>query len=174
MVVALGARTRPIAAMSELPPGLRAGQTIQCILADGTVLRGVVESARKGWIRLADERDTLMVNADHIAVIKGLDAAADALGRGSSGDASDGKGGRAPRAAAVAAEEWPEDDMRQLSDGFLDGHDDAEMAARLGRSKSQVKTLRQAFECARGNMVDDQISGAAQAWVARWRDVLTA
>jgi hypothetical protein len=56
---------------------------------------------------------------------------------------------------------------------YLDGIEDGDLAQRFSRSRGQIKELRQAFECARGNLVEDQISPIAATWVARWRKALT-
>ena len=65
-----------------------------------------------------------------------------------------------------------EDDLRALADAFLDNISDTELAMRHHRTKSAIKEMHQGFECARGNLVEDQISPVAQTWVARWRKLL--
>jgi hypothetical protein len=67
---------------------------------------------------------------------------------------------------------WLDEDLKVLADAYLDGVQDADIAQRLSRAKGQIKELRQAFECARGNLVDDQISPIAATWVPRWRKAL--
>lgn len=156
--------------MSELPPGLRPAQTVQCILADGTVFRGPVEAARRGWIRLGTDQGPVLLNAAHIACIRGEGAAAASLGLG---PVEDDTPKPAKRGTAAKTDDWDEDQLRTLADGFLDGHDDGELASRLGQSRGQIKTLRQAFECARGNLVDDEIAPTARPWIGRWREVLS-
>lgn len=144
---------------------------IQCILADGTIFSGTVDTARRGWIRLVTASGPLLVNLAHVACLKGEGASAASLGLGPVDDAAAPASRRTARAPAG---DWDEASLRSLADGFLDGHDDSELAARLGQSKAQIKTLRHAFECARGNVVDDEIPPPARPWIARWRTVLTS
>ena len=68
---------------------------------------------------------------------------------------------------------WLDEDLKALADAYLDGAEDGDLAQRFNRSRGQVRELRQAFECARGNRVEDQISPIAATWVARWRKALT-
>jgi len=71
------------------------------------------------------------------------------------------------------ARAWQDEDLKKLATGFLDGDDDATLSEAHHRARSQIRELRQAFECARGNLVEDQISPVAQTWITRWRRVLT-
>ncbi len=68
---------------------------------------------------------------------------------------------------------WLDEDLKTLADAYLDAVEDGDLALRFNRSRGQIKELRQAFECARGNLVEDQISPIAATWVARWRKALT-
>jgi hypothetical protein len=68
---------------------------------------------------------------------------------------------------------WLDEDLKTLADAYLDGVEDGELSQRLNRARSQIRELRQAFECARGNLIEDQISPIAATWVARWRKALT-
>jgi hypothetical protein len=156
--------------MTEIPPGLRPGQHLQCILADGTVFSGHVDNARKGWLRLTTEQGPLLINVAHVALLKPLDASAVGIGLGSSEPETTAS--RRSAGTTTAEDDWDPESLRALADGFLDGHDDSELAARLGQRKGQVKTLRQAFECARGNLVEDEIAPTAREWIDRWRSVL--
>ena len=101
-----------------------------------------------------------------------------------------GKRSRAPAASCTAPEvsadgevsaesdaqppggDWTDDDLRLLADAMLDGADDATLAREFGRTRGAVRRLRAAFECARGNLVEDDI-GPAVAWVPRLQRVLT-
>ena len=162
------------AAMPELPPGLHPGMRASFILADGTVFDGELEWARKGWAKLRGEAGIILINSAHIAVIKPLGPLAvededetDAdLPRPRSNDRATLAGPTAPGRA------WADDDLRRLADAFLDHATDAELAERHHRTKGAIKEARQGFECARGNLVEDQISQVACTWVGRWRKVL--
>ena len=160
--------------MPDLPPGLHPGMRASFILADGTVFDGELEWARKGWAKLRGDAGTTLINAAHVAVIKPLSPLAveeedetDAeLPRPRSNDRATLAGPTAPGRA------WADDDLRRLADAFLDNATDAELAERHHRTRGAIKEARQGFECARGNLVEDQISPVARTWVARWRKVL--
>jgi len=158
--------------MSEVPPGLRPGLRLECILADGTVVTGVIERAAKGWLRVQTSTGPVLVHLTHVALIKPGDAEAAGIGLGSQEDSSPTRG--SSRGAPAASADWSPEQLRALADGLLDGHTDTELAARLGQRKAHIVTLRQAFECARGNMVDDEIPPAARVWISRWREVLSS
>ncbi len=162
--------------MSEVPPGLRPGLRLECILADGTVVSGILERAAKGWLRMQTSTGPILIHLAHVALLKPGDADAAGIGLGAVEDSSSPRGaqGRAPRGAAAATADWSPEQLRALADGLLDGHSDSELAARLGQRKAHIGSLRQAFECARGNMVDDEIPPAARVWISRWRDVLSS
>jgi len=162
--------------MPDLPPGLHPGMRASFILADGTVFTGELEWARKGWARLRGDAGTTLINAAHVAVIKPLvplapdedaeDEEDDALPRPRNHE-------RARLAAPTApGRAWEDDELRRLADAFLDNATDAELATRHHRARGAIKEARQGFECARGNLVEDQISPVARTWVGRWRKVL--
>jgi hypothetical protein len=79
---------------------------------------------------------------------------------------------RPRRASRAPGRPWRDEDLRQLADGFLDGQDDQQLCGSYNRTRAQIKELRAGFECARGNLVEDQISEVAATWVERWRRVL--
>jgi hypothetical protein len=145
------------------------------ILADGTVFDGELEWARKGWARIRGDAGVSLINAAHVAVIRPHgplaadepeDADDEGLPRPRSNERARMAGATAPGRA------WDDEDLRALADAFLDNATDAELAARHHRSKGAIKEARQGFECARGNLVEDQISPVARTWVARWRKTL--
>ena len=153
-----------------LPPGRR----VAVQLAQGPVYRGEVRRTVDGWVLLETEDAQQLINLDHVAMITHEGAATDddeveegleSLPKPTSAD-------RPIRASRAPGRPWKDDDLRQLADAFLDGMQDVELAGRFNRTKGQVRELRQGFECARGNLVEDQISPVAQTWVARWRRVL--
>ncbi len=161
----------------ELPPSvLVAGRPVAIrLLSGGELLCGRVMLVTGGWLQLSGSEGPLLVRLDQIAVLH-LDGAALAadepvddpavLLRPRSAEPPRKAGSKAPGRA------WHEEDLRALADAFLDNANDAELAERFHRARGQVKELRQGFECARGNLVEDQISPVAQTWVGRWRKVL--
>lgn len=157
--------------MSDAPPGLRPGLRLECILADGTVVAGGIDRVTKGWIRLLTDGGPVLIHLRHVAMLKPGDAAAVGLGLG---PAEHDEAKPRSRGTPAATGDWSPEQLRALADGILDGHTDAELAARLGQRRGQIATLRQAFECARGNLVDDEIPPNARAWIERLRDVLAS
>ncbi len=144
-------------------------------LADKTILVGRAEPLDGGWVCLRSRDGARLVNLDHVTFIDLNEAGEDPgeqqvderVPRPRSKDTPVKVGSKAP------ARPWTDEDLKVLSDGFLDGHQDAPLADRFNRTRSQIRDLRQAFECNRGNVVEDQISPAATTWIPRWRRVLS-
>lgn len=159
--------------MADLRMFLPVGRRVTAQLAQGPLYRGTVRRVSDGWLLLEAEQGQLLINLDHVAVVtpealgedepEGVDAA---LPKPTSAD-------RPVRTSRAPGRPWKDEDLRELAEGFLDGHQDVELAPRFNRAKGQLKELRQGFECARGNLVEDQISPVARMWVERWRRVLT-
>jgi len=164
--------------MSDLRPFLPPGRRVTAQLVQGPLYRGAVRRVVDGWLLLETEAGNVLINLEQVAVIsqeagaedddeaalEGLDAE-ERLPKPRSAE-------RPNRASKVPARPWKEEDLKQLSEAFLDGIDDAELATRFHRTRGQLKELRQGFECARGNLVDDQISETAATWVVRWQRLL--
>ncbi len=143
------------------------------VLAQGEIFVGEVEWSGKGWLRLRTDAGQRLINLAHVAVIsfdgsvldQDGDAVDAALPKPSSKD-------RPVKVSQAPGRPWHDDELKRLADAFLDGHEDAELAERHKRARPAIKQLRQGFECARGNLVEDQISPVAATWVPRWRRVL--
>lgn len=141
-------------------------------LADGTPIVGRVVVAGDGWLHLRDPDGDHLINLAQVAAIRlqvqphGEAAPHGGLPRPSSKDQPRKLGARAP------GRPWDEVELKALSEAFLDGEGDAELAERFHRTRGQITELHRGFECARGNLVEDQISPAARLWVARWQRVL--
>jgi len=144
------------------------------ILADGTVFAGELEWARKGWAKLRGDAGISLINVAHVAVIKPLGPmAADEVDETDAALPRPRSHERATLAAPTApGRAWADDDLRRLADAFLDNATDAELAERYHRTRGAIKEAHQGFECARGNLVEDQISPVARTWVGRWRKLL--
>jgi len=162
--------------MHELPAPLQLGTTITVLLANGASCQGELEDASPGWLRLRGAAGIQLIQLAQVAVITTGDVHAPAgriapdgaLPRPKSNDIAVKAGSRAPGRA------WTDDDLRRLADAFLDQRSkDGELAARFNRARVQIGEMRRGFECARGNLVEDQISPIAATWVGRWRRVLT-
>lgn len=162
--------------MPDLRPFLPPGRRITAQMVQGPLYRGAVRRVVDGWVLLeTDEAQHMLLNLDHVAVITQEPSAEDEADlEGLDHDLPKPTAADRPRATSRApGRAWKEADLRQLADGYLDGHDDAVLAVRFNRSRAQIKELRQGFECARGNLVEDQISAVAQTWIERWRRVLS-
>ena len=157
--------------LSQLIPG----RSLSAHLNNGQVVRGTITGMRGGWMSLggADGSGVVLVNLAHASALvldtKPAPAAFVEVTKPkpSSKDAPIRAGGKALGRA------WLDEDLKALADAFLDSVEDGDLALRYNRSRGQIKELRQAFECARGNLVEDQISPVAATWVARWRKALT-
>ncbi len=148
------------------------GRHITAVLSSGQQCRGTVTNIGKGWITLGGGEQMVLVQITHVAAIN-LDSKPTpspivdiAMPKPTSKETPVRAGSKALGRA------WLDDDLKKLADAYLDGAQDAELAQRFSRAKGQIKELRQAFECARGNLVDDQISPIAATWVPRWRKAL--
>ncbi|MBA2482100.1 MAG: hypothetical protein H0V44_15670 [Planctomycetes bacterium] len=155
-----------------LPPGRRV--TVQ--LAQGPVYRGAVRRSLDGWLVIETDAGHVLLNLDHIAVIS-----QDAPAPGEDDQESDSDQLPRPRSAdhprpvsRAPGRAWNDADLKQLADAFLDGQDDAALATRYNRTRAQLKQMRLGFECARGNLVEDQIPPVAATWIQRWQRVLLA
>lgn len=142
------------------------------VLAQGEVFVGEVEWSGKGWLRLRTDAGQRLINLAHVAVIGLVGSVLDdedeidsALPKPTSKD-------RPVKVSQAPGRPWPDDELKRLADAFLDGVEDNELAERHKRARPAIKQLRQGFECARGNLVEDQISEVAATWVPRWRRVL--
>lgn len=156
--------------LSQLMPG----RSVTAHLSSGQVVRGTISGMRGGWLSLGGgESGAVLVNLNHATAIL-LDAKSApapfveiAKPKPSSKDSPIRAGGKALGRA------WLDEDLKALADAYLDHIEDGDLAQRFNRSRGQIKELRQAFECARGNLVEEQISPIAATWVARWRKALT-
>jgi hypothetical protein len=144
-------------------------------LADGTPVPGRIIACADGWLHLRDLDGEQVFNLAQVAGItlqdgegaaRPVPAQDDNLPRPRSKERPVKVGGGA------VGRPWTEPELRALADAFLDGAQDGELAERFRRTRSQVTELHRGFECARGNLVEDQISPAAQTWVPRWRRLL--
>ena len=161
------------AAMTDPLALLEPGRVISVQLATGEVRRGLVMGMGAGWLHLVGDDGVQLVNLAQVALVS-LDAqtaaapmAVDAARpRPMTKDVPIKAGSRAP------GRPWQETELKQLSEAYLDGRPDAELAERFHRTRGQIRELRQGFECARGNVVEDQLSMVARTWVGRWRKVL--
>lgn len=87
-----------------------------------------------------------------------------------------GKAVGAPRRRSVAGapgRPWGDEELRLLADAFLDqAASDKDLAQEFARTPAIIKQLRQGFEAARGNLVEDQVGEVALTWIPRWRRLL--
>ena len=157
--------------MLPIPPE----RLIALHLENKAILIGRAEQVADNWVRLQTPDGIKLVNLDHVLLIDLNEGLRDpgpqvdeGLGKPRSKDIPMKMGSKAP------GRPWTDDDLKQLSEGFLDGALDAQLAERYHRTRGQIRDLRQGFECNRGNAVEEQISPAATTWVARWHRVLNS
>jgi hypothetical protein len=135
---------------------------------DGEVMSGAVIATANGWLRLDGADGEILVNLAQVAWIR-VDGPS---------PAKDDRPVPAPKnvvaqpGSRVPGRPWPDETIRAVVEGFLNDAQDGELAEKHGRTRHQITILRQAWECARGNLADDQLSPAAQLWVARIRNVM--
>lgn len=155
--------------LSQLAPG----RGVAVHLNNGQICRGQVSGLRGPWLHLAADSGGVLVNLTQASAIV-LDAAA-------APEAVIDAPRPKPRSkedpiragSRALGRAWTDAELKALADAFLDGHHDGELAERFSRSRSQITDMHQAFECARGNIVEDQLRPVATTWVARWRKALT-
>jgi len=153
--------------LSVLTPG-----RIVHLRLDGEVLSGAVIATANGWLRLSGADGEILVNLAQVAWIR-----TDGAPTGPIIDDERPKptpkemGGRA--GSRAPARPWSDESIRAAVEGFLNDRQDGDLADELGRTRHQITILHQAWECARGNIPDDQLSPAAQTWVSRIRHVMT-
>ncbi len=159
--------------MPALASAIPTDRPIILHLVGGHVLVGHGQPLEGGWLRLRSRDCERLVNLVHVVLIDASDGVSEesspidaALPRPKSKDTPIKLGSRAPGRA------WTDPDLKALSEGFLDHVNDSDLAQRHHRTKGQIRDLKQAFECQRGNLVEDEISPAARLWVDRWRRVL--
>ena len=151
---------------------LEPGRGVAVHLTNGQICRGSVSGLRGPWLHLAADSGGVLVNLTQVTAIV-LDAAGApealidiARPKPRSKDEPIRAGSKALGRA------WTDAELKSLADAFLDGLHDGELAERFHRSRTQITELHQAFECARGNLVEDQLRPVARTWVARWRKAL--
>jgi hypothetical protein len=159
--------------MPDLRPFLPPGRRVTAQLAQGPVYRGAVRRVVDGWLLLETDAGNMLINLDHVALIGQEPGETEDPEEGLESLPKPTPAEKPIRASRAPGRAWKDEDLRALADGFLDGHEDGELAGRFNRTRGQLKELRQGFECARGNLVEDQISAVAREWVERWRRVLT-
>ena len=161
--------------LPSLAAAIPADRLIALHLANGAILPGRAKLLAGGWVRLSTSDSEQLVNLAHVAAIDLNEGRTDpgpriqdGLPKPRSKDVPFKVGSKVP------ARPWTDADLKALSEGFLDGVLDNELAEKHHRTRGQIRDLRQGFECNRGNLIEDQVSPAAVTWIHRWRRVLTA
>jgi hypothetical protein len=161
------------------------GAAVVLHLADGKRFAGTVAATADGWVRFDGGA---LVNLAHVAAIvpRGAETPPPAADSGPDDDDDENVPrplaslprpvpAEAPLRAGPAApgRAWNDDDLKAVVEGFLDGRPDGALAERFHRTRPQITAIRQGWECARGNAVEDQISATARSWVPRLRRLLS-
>ena len=163
----------------ENPLGLAPGADFW-LRIDGLTLTGRWVGVVDGWLHLdAFDGAVVVALASIDAMGVGAPPAAVVPAETSKGAGAKQTAKKRPAAAksekkAPAITPPPDPDMiRRIVGGFLDDQDDKTLAQRFGIAKREISTLRAAFECGRGNMVEDQLPALAMAWLPVLRDALS-
>ncbi len=156
--------------MNDPLASLPIGQPVSVQFSEGVVVRGMLRACGGGWLKLEDQRGVHWVQLDQVAMISAVTE-----GEAEPVDAPRPK----PRSADAPVKTsrapgrpWADDDLKTLSEAFLDAATDSECAQRFNRTRHQITLLRQGFEAARGGLDEDRIPDVAKTWVQRWRRVL--
>ena len=144
---------------------LTPGRTVHLRL-DGEVVSGAVIAIANGWLRLSGADGEILVNLAQVAWIRADGEPAGKLPVPSPKDVVAKPGSRVP------GRPWSVETVRAIIDGFLNDRPDGELAEQHGRTRHQITQLHQAWECARGNIPEDQLAPAVQPWVDRIRSVM--
>jgi hypothetical protein len=139
----------------------------------GSTIEGSITACANGWLRLSGADGDMLINLGQVAWVRGIgggpasnDTEDDELPRPSHKEVVTRPGSKVP------GRPWSDDGIRAVVDEFLNDRPDGEIANTHGRTRHQVTVLHQAWECARGNLPEDQLSPAAQLWVDRIRKVM--
>lgn len=150
-----------------LPLSLLTPGRVVHLRLDGEFLTGSVIAVANGWIRLTSANGELLVNLAQVAWLRAEGAPPDSERPvPTAKDIGSRSGSRVP------GRPWDDETVRSVVDGFLNDLQDGDLAERHGRTRNQITILRQAWECARGNLAEDQLSPAAQTWVSRIQAVM--
>jgi hypothetical protein len=140
--------------------------------AGGSDLAGTVLSVHNGWLRLHLTEGEALVNLATIAWC----CSSERSELQPTEDLPVAREKETPlrTSTRVPGRPWSDSDIRRAVNLFLEGRNDSEVAEQHLRTRHQITVLRQAWESSRGNIPDDQISPAAQAWIPRLRTVLAS
>jgi hypothetical protein len=153
---------------------LHPGTPIRLVCA-GQELSGTVITSGNGWLRLAEGDGECLVNLAQVAWIRARGRPAPAPLRSDGLPVPEAKEiVSKPGGGKVPGRPWSDETVRAVVEEFLNDRPDGEIAEVHGRTRHQVTVLRQAWECARGNLPEDRISPAARLWVERVRGVMRA
>jgi hypothetical protein len=142
------------------------GGVTQIQLVNGDRLRGTVLDAEGDWLLLDAAQGRVAIARQSIALLT-IDGALPAKRNSGS------RRRESPEPTSEAAAEiLPPEQLRAVVDGFLDDRPDDDLARTFSCTRSQIRLLRQAFECARGNLVEDQLPPAARSQVDGLRAAL--
>lgn len=154
-------------------PPLEPDRPVEIELASGQRIAGQAREQLGAWLGVDQGGALIWVNVSQVAmVVQGghLPAVKSRGGRRRAAASTDGN--EAGDTPTPGAGEWQDQELKLLVDAMLDGADDGRLAREFDRSRSAIRQIRAAFECARGNLVEDDI-GPAMAWVPRLRRVLS-
>lgn len=144
-------------------PALEQGALIQAVLTNGLQLEGAVDSYEGAWLHLRTNSGLLAISRDHVVLVVLEGSLPKTSGRKRRQSASLD----VPTLTARDADtDIPDDEtLRNVSMAILDGVEGPELRAIGGLSASRLARVRQAFECARGNLQIEDLPPAARELV---------
>lgn len=147
------------------------GQHLALLLVGGVSVSGEVVGVDGEWLQLHTEVGVCAIARRHIVVI-GCDGALPTAP--AAGDRPRRRRANAANAAepAAALAVPDEDTLRRVANAILDGIDGPELRAIAGLDASTLRHVRRAFECARGNVQEEDLPLAARSLVAPIRHAL--
>lgn len=156
-------------------PALSEGQSYTLLLVGGQIVEGVYQGHDGAWLFLHGEQGRLAVSLGQIAVI-GLDGhlpAALSAANHQAGRQDTTTAVRSTRRGSATAADIPDaQTLRRVASGILDGLEGPELRAISGLTASTLARVRQAFECARGNLQPEDLPPAARPLVDPIRHAL--
>ena len=153
---------------------LNPGQVYRFRAQTGVEIVGVAQQILDGFVTISTEQGEVLLAWQHIVAIAHPDCSL--VPHAEAHEELPAKT-RKKRAAAGSAsgkkgKDWSSDELKSLVGGFLDGETDADLALRFGARRGMIASMRQAFECQRGNFVEDEIDSVAKTWVGRIQEAL--
>lgn len=139
------------------------------LLTDGREFCGQLHcEVDSPWLRCDSQSGTVWLKQEQIAAIGQASALAASSEKPKKTKAASNKSTARPSAGRP----WLDDDLKLLANAFMDNVEIPLLATEFNRTRAAIKQMRLGFECARGNLDEDQVDEVARSWIHRWQQVL--